>query len=241
MQIGIQMYSLRGYIPKAGLEGTLRSVKEAGFDCVEPVCDDYGLGYENVGKILKKCGLSAPSMHVPYEVLTNKAQLEKLKDIFGLHTAVIPWMSKEIIQNSAKLCDMVALASENARALGLQLAYHNHAQEFENGNSPARLCKLCPDLKLQVEVFWEKAAGLNPVEFLKENAPSVWGVHMKEFGASVDSPAPVVGSGATNAKAILAFAKEQKHETITLEYEHVDVEEIEYIKKSLQFMRENLK
>lgn len=241
MQIGIQMYSLRNYIPKAGLDATLGKVKEAGFDCIEPICYDYDIGYENVNKLMRKFGLSAPSMHVPYEVTADKAALGKLRDIFGIQTAVIPYLGADDLHNTAKLTDMLGKASENARSLGLTLAYHNHAHEFENGASPVRLCSLCPDLKLQVDVFWVKAAGLTPVEFLKNNAEHVWGIHMKEFGNSVEENEPVVGEGTTDAKSVLTFAKAQNHKSITLEYEHTAIDEIEYITKSLQFMREYLK
>lgn len=240
MQIGVQMYSLRNYIPKAGLQETLEKVKQAGFDCIEPICYDYDIGYENVGKLMRKFGLCAHSMHIPYEVVANKAELQKMQDVFKIQTAVIPCMSGEDLSNTAKLTDMLGLASDNARALGLQLAYHNHAHEFDNGGSPARLCTLCPDLKLQVDVFWVKAAGLTPIDFLQNNAQCVWGVHMKEIGASAQDPEPIVGSGQTDAKAVLAFAKAQGHKSITLEYEHVAIDEIEYITESLRYMRENV-
>lgn len=241
MKIGIQMYSLRDLVPKIGLEETLHSVKKAGFDCIEPYCFDYGMGFEAVGAAMRKFGLCAKSMHVPYEVTADRAALGKLKDIFGIRTAVIPFLPPETLRDGDKLADMLSIASENARALGLSLAYHNHAHEFADGGSPVRLCELCPDLTLQVDVFWVKAAGIAPIDFLQENAARIWGIHMKEFGKSADDAQPIVGDGTTDAKKILAFAKAQGHETVTLEYEHTDMDEIEYITRSLQFIREQIK
>ncbi len=241
MKIGVQMYSLRNYANNEGIEKTFATVSECGFDCVEPIACDYGIGYENTGKLMRKFGLSSFSMHVPYAVTLNRDELEKFRQIFGFDTAVIPYIEPQKFYDCDELKKIIGGAIENATKLGLRLAYHNHNFEFERKNALSELPSKFPPLKLQPDVFWLKDAGLEPINFLRENAANIALIHVKEYGENAQSPCPIVGNGATDAKSVLRFAKEQKHESVILEYESPCTDEIEYLKKSLEFMREAIK
>ena len=61
MKLGLQMYSLRHYIAEHGAENALSVVRDCGFDCIEPVCDEYGVSYETVGKWMRQRNLSSLS------------------------------------------------------------------------------------------------------------------------------------------------------------------------------------
>ncbi|MDE6398234.1 MAG: hypothetical protein K2L51_02840, partial [Clostridiales bacterium] len=238
MDIDIQMYALRNSIPALGLQTTLQYVRKSGFDGIEPICDDYGIGYENVGDLMRKNGLTAHSMHVAPEIVLQKDELAKLQDAFGFTTAVIPWVSEENFFNNDYMQELLSVAARNANALGLTLAYHNHAHELAQEGVLAGLNERFPTVYLQPDVFWLKAAGQAPMDFLRENARKIACIHMKEMGADKDAPAPVTGRGTTGAAEIVRFAKEQNHSHIILEYEQPDCDEIEYIARSCAFIKE---
>ena len=241
MDIDVQMYSLRKVIPKEGLRRTLQAIRRSGFDGIEPVCDDYGLGYKEAGRLMRENGLTAHSMHIAGETLRQKDELAKLQDAFGFTTAVIPWVSEENFFNDDYMQEFLSVAARNAQSLGLTLAYHNHAHELARKGVLAGLPDRFPAVRLQPDVFWLKAAGYAPIAFLRENASKIACVHMKEMGRTKDDPAPVTGSGTTGAAAIVRFAAEKRHSHIVLEYEQADRDELEYITASCAYIREVLR
>ena len=241
MEIGVQMYSLREYVKTRGLEKMLADIKNCGCDCIEPICDDYGIGYEKVGKLMRENGLHARSMHIQLKDILDKERLKMLRDVFELETAVVPWMSEEEFFDEENRNEALKKALENAQSLGMTLAYHNHNQEFKEAGALSSLPEKIPGLKLQPDIFWVKAAGHNPLDFVRDNIKNIGLLHIKEFGENVDAAAPVVGDGKTNAKEVLKFAKSNGCKLAILEYEKPCCDDIAYIEKSIRFMREALK
>ncbi len=241
MKIGVQMYSLRNYAETEGIEKTFAAVSECGFECVEPVSGDYGIGCENVGKLMRKFGLVSYSIHLPYTVMQTRDELEKFQQIFGFDTAVIPYIEPRKFYDEGELKRIITGAAENALKLGLNLAYHNHNFEFERENALSELPNKFPALKLEPDVFWLTDAGREPLKFLRDNARNIALIHVKEYGENAQAPNPVVGEGKTDAKSILKFAKEQNHTSVILEYEKPCSDELTYLKSSLAYMREAIK
>lgn len=239
MNIAVQMYSLRHFIAKEGLDKALHLVADCGFDSIEPICDDYGIGFAGVAERMRAYGLQATSAHVANDVFRDSEKLAAFADAFRLQTAVIPWMASEDFCNDERLHQTLEKQIANANALGLEIAYHNHAHELAEKGALSSLPDRFPPLKLQPDIFWLKAAGIEPIDFLRENAEKIALVHLKEFGSSVEEPNPVVGNGTTDAKEVLAFAISQKHKSIVLEYENVENDQT-YLQKSIAFIRENL-
>ena len=241
MKIGVQMYSLREYIKTEGVKKALENIAECGADCIEPICDDYGVGYEEVARIMRENGLKAYSMHIDYNTVADKDKLARLRDAFGLKIAVIPWMDKEKFFDNEKRKELFGNALENANALGMVLAYHNHNFEFEKAGVFEALPGEIRGLKLQPDIFWLKAAGIEPLDFVRANRDNIALIHIKEFGENADAPAPIVGSGATNAGEVLRYMKSKGCEWAVLEYEKPCCDDIIYLKKSIDYMREAVK
>ena len=82
-----------------------------------------------------------------------------------------------------------------------------------------------------------KAAGKSPINFLRENAENIELLHIKEYGGSIDTPAPIVGSGYSDSAQALVFARDHGHKSVILEYEKPCEDDISYITKSIEFMR----
>ncbi|HYO81840.1 MAG TPA: sugar phosphate isomerase/epimerase, partial [Bryobacteraceae bacterium] len=83
------------------------------------------------------------------------------------------------------LADKLNAAASKCDAAGMKLWYHNHNFEFAQkaGGRPidVLLQRLDPRLiPLEVDLFWVSMAGLNPAEFVQQNASRVIAVHLKD-------------------------------------------------------------
>lgn len=238
MLVGIQLYALRNLIQAEGIETAFARTRDCGYDCVEPYYADFGIGLSAVGDCMRRYGLQSLSAHVPYEILSDAEKLEEYRCAYGFTTAVLPSLPKDVFYDEEKLREVMETVLKTAQTHGLKIAYHNHDFEFERPDALTRLPRLYPPLKLQPDVFWLKAAGLDPLRFLEENADSIALIHLKEFASAVADPSPVAGDGTVGAREIIRFARKHRHESIVLEYEAPCEEELAYIGKSLAFIRE---
>jgi sugar phosphate isomerase/epimerase len=108
--------------------------------------------------------------------------------------------------------------AEIVHGRGMSLGYHNHWWEFTpaaEGGVPmdVLLERLDPRIFLELDVYWVRAAGLDPVTALKELGARVRRLHVKDGPGTVPAPgsheaAPqtAVGSGALDIPAVLAAA-----------------------------------
>jgi sugar phosphate isomerase/epimerase len=75
---------------------------------------------------------------------------------------------------------------------GFRFAFHNHGIEFERDGAQYRLedmMELCPDVEIQLDVFWASLMGCDCAEFIKKHAGRVSSLHIKQMdknGESVD-------------------------------------------------------
>ena len=80
-----------------------------------------------------------------------------------------------------------------AKKAGIQLSYHNHNFEFEpkeGGKSgyDVFMAEFSPDMKFEIDVFWVKAAGLDPVALIGKLHGRVTQLHLKDLKEGVAVP-----------------------------------------------------
>ena len=134
INIGIQMYSVRDDLAK-DFEGTLRKVREMGYDYVE-FAGYYG-GYTDGKKLkalLDEIGLKSVSVHQGPDMFLEQGQ--KAYDFFrdyGVKYIVIPWYDGSKLPGNAAWEETKKLftrISDEAKQNGMSLLYHNHDFEF---------------------------------------------------------------------------------------------------------------
>ena len=215
---GVQLYTLRDLTAK-DMPGTLRKVADIGYKTVELA------GYGNlkkpqeVKKALDDAGLKAPSGHWSIDVLAKET--ERIKEecqIFEMPHVVVPYLAEErrgkdaaAWKATAKLLDEIA---NHFHGIGVELAYHNHAFEFQQFDGKYALDILfentAPHLvKAEVDVYWVKHAGVDPVAYIDKLGDRVKLLHLKDMAAGDDKRFAPVGTGVIDFKAILAVA--EKH------------------------------
>lgn len=199
-EIGIQLYTLRKELEKDAA-GTLKKVAAAGYKQVElygfPKSDAMVSG-------AKDAGLAIHSSHFEWDTVVNPKDagmsdfariLEKAKEI-GLSHLVIPYLQEPNRANLDAYKKVAAHANKAAgmcKAAGVQLSYHNHNFEFlpqDGGKSgyDVFIEEFSSDMHFEIDVFWVKVAGKDPVELIQKLSGRVSQLHLKDLKADLPSP-----------------------------------------------------
>lgn len=200
--IGIQLYTLRNQI-KEDLAGTLKAVATAGYQQVEPYGFPDATALELI-KVSKDLGMAANSSHFAWESVTDPDKpgvapfaeiLQKAKDA-GLSHLVIPYLhgdSRKTADDYKRLAERCNAGAALAKEAGIQLAYHNHQFEFqplEGGKSgyDVFMAEFSPEMKFELDVFWVKVGGIDPVELLGKMKGRVSQIHLKDLKDGLTLP-----------------------------------------------------
>ncbi|MES2705283.1 MAG: sugar phosphate isomerase/epimerase [Verrucomicrobiota bacterium] len=228
--IGLQLYTLRNEI-KADTAGTIKAVAAAGYKQGEMY------GFPNCGPMIaaaRDCGLELHSSHFEWDSVVNPKDdslsdflkiLDKAREA-GLSHLVIPYLAdgnRRTLDDYKKVAANANKAAAKAKEAGIQLAYHNHNFEFEPKEGGKRgfdilMEEFSPDMKFEVDIFWVKIAGLEPVDLLKKLSGRVSQVHLKDLKSGIPTPAystglpadafKELGNGTIPLEPVLAAAKE---------------------------------
>ena len=198
--IGIQLYTLRNEIAK-DVTGTLREVAQAGYKQVEPYRSPQTA---DMIKAAKDNGMAVNSMHFDWNTVVAPADaamsdFQKTVDEargHGLTHLVIPYLEagqRASLDDYKKLASRMNQAAGMARKAGVQLAYHNHAFEFEpmaDGKTgfDVLMSECAPEMMFELDVFWVKAGGVEPVDLMKKLKGRVSQLHLKDLKAGLSLP-----------------------------------------------------
>ena len=122
--------------------------------------------------------------------------------------ASIPLSTTEEINQAVEI---LSKAGEAAKKAGITMCYHNHTHEFEkvDGKIPYdQLLQINPDiLKMELDLGWASAAGMDPVEMFKKNPGRYPLWHVKDIVMAEKMPTEI-GNGGVDFKRIFAASKE---------------------------------
>ena len=210
MKIGVQLYSVRDEMEK-DFEGTLKRVKDMGYECVEFA----GLFDKSAAEVKALCaelGLDPISAHVSYYDMLDDPDLLKTYAEIGCKFVAIPWLGDDERPGRPGFDDVIKNAKtlgEQAKALGMRLAYHNHDFEFETIDGKYALDILYEtvpaDLLLaQLDTCWVNVGGADPVAYVRKYAGRVDIIHLKDFA----------GRKSENMYALIGVNDGQKDDTV---------------------------
>ena len=197
--IGLQIYTLRDQL-KADLKGTLKAVADAGYQQVEPFGFPGGQEMVNVAKDL---GLDVHSIHFDWEAAVNPTDdgfsdfrkiIEKAKDT-GLSHLVVPYLhdkDRKSLDDYKRVAGNLNKAAVIAKEAEIQLAYHNHSFEFqpmeESTGYDIFVQEFGDEMMFEVDVFWVRAADLDPVSLIKGLSGRISQLHLKDIKKGLKLP-----------------------------------------------------
>lgn len=208
--IGLQMYTLRDDIEQRGLQAVLKDIADIGYKGVEPF---NGIDIVEAASIARELGLEVPSVHyLPPPVGDGQEVITASVKSAGAQTLIVPYFDPEEYYQSAEglqqVIDVLNASYDATKAADLVLAYHNHDFEFNIiDGQPAfdtLLEQLNPNITIELDVYWTKVAGHDPIEVIKrlgERAPLL---HIKDGPATGhDAPQTALGEGVLDIPAIV--------------------------------------
>lgn len=227
--IGLQLYTLRNELAK-DTPGTIKAVAAAGYRQGEM------FGFPNCDPVIaaaKDAGLELHSSHFEWDSVVNprdnsysdfQRTLEKAKRV-GLSHLVIPYLAdqnRQTLDDYKKVAAHANRAAALARKAGIQLSYHNHAFEFqpkEGGRTgfDVFMAEFGPEMQFEIDVFWVKVGGIEPVALMKKLSGRISQVHLKDLKAGLPLPAfgnvpadafKELGNGIIPMEPILAASQE---------------------------------
>lgn len=215
-KVGLQLYSVRDQMEK-DMEGTLKAVKEMGYDYVE-FAGYFGKSAEEIRALLDKYGLTCISVHQGLDFYEEGGQsaAEYIKTL-GAKFSAIPWYAAEKLAGSEAWEDTKALfirCGELLKKNGIQMLYHNHDFEFVKVDGKYKHDYLMEEiardlLKPEFDTCWVRYAGEDPCKYLNLYAGDVEVLHLKDFTCKKLANGPAYALIDAAGNPIKATSKEE--------------------------------
>jgi sugar phosphate isomerase/epimerase len=234
---GVQLYTVREALGRDA-RAALRSLREIGLVEAElyglngpDSATLFGLPARDLKRALDENGIEVPIAHVGGE-LTNTAAIAEVAHTLGIETlavalpsefsgtvdgrfAMVPAQSRAQLD---ALAEKLNRTGRDYRDRGLAFGYHNHHIEFTRVDGVVPYDYLMsntdPELvKIELDVGWLAAAGVDPVTYLRRHAGRVIACHLKDYDPKIESDVPqrklvAPGAGVIDFAAVLAAMRE---------------------------------
>lgn len=219
-----QLFTLRNELEQ-DFPGTLRELKKMGWAAVQ-ISGLRGWSAEEIAAALKETGLATAGMHVPYAAVKDELDtvLEQAK-LFNTRDIVVPFLAEDMRNEQSYRsvrAELNAVAGKIA-PLGYRLSYHNHDFEFEttiDGKSALEfLLEPSADNKLlaEIDVFWVRKAGRDPLSFIQAYANRMPIIHLKDMTNDERRTFAEIGTGVIDFAPILAWGEQNGVEWYAVE------------------------
>jgi sugar phosphate isomerase/epimerase len=250
-QIGLQLYSLRNEIPK-DVPGSLSLINSWGIKEIEGG-DTYGMTIPEFNALAKKNKLKMVSIGADFnELAKDPAAVAARAKQFGAKYVMCAWIPHNgndfTLADTEKAIEVFNKAGKVLAEAGISFCYHPHGYEFrphEDGTLFDLMAKKMDPkyANFEMDVFWVKHPGQDPVALLKKYPNRFPLMHLKDrrpgtegnqFGTAPDDTNVVLGSGDVGIGAIMKIARQYgvKHFFIEDESAHA----VEQIPQSLKYL-----
>ncbi|HEY5371268.1 MAG TPA: sugar phosphate isomerase/epimerase [Hanamia sp.] len=261
--IGLQLYTVRDAMEKDP-KAALAHVAKIGYNSVEGATYTdtekfYGMSPKEFKKVLKDNGLVMYSSH--YRLGEDKENGQVMKGTIlhdwdkaigdahsvGLKYMICAWLSpteRGTLDHYKKVADDLNVAGEKCKKAGIQLCYHNHNFEFEkqDGKYPYDIL-LATDknlVKMEIDLYWIKKAGQDPVALFKEHPGRFPLWHVKDMDNTPAQNFTEVGSGIINFKEIFKYKDLAGMKYFFVEEDICPGDPFVSITKSFDYIKKNL-
>jgi sugar phosphate isomerase/epimerase len=250
--VGLQLYSFRTQFAN-DVPGTMAKVRAMGFREVE-VAGTYGLSPADFRKLLDQNGIKAISLGASFEELENDVpKVMAQAKALGVKYVTCSWIPHAgdtfTIYNANDAVDVFNTAGRLLDDNDIKLCYHTHGYEFQPYENATFFDYLVANLNpkyvnFEMDVYWVKSPGLDPVALLKKYPRRFTLMHLKDRKpgtpnsqtghADVESNVPL-GQGDVGISAVLKQARKTAIKHYFIEDE--SSRSMEQVPASLEFLK----
>jgi sugar phosphate isomerase/epimerase len=221
-KLSVQLYTVRDQI-KTDIPGTLKRVRDIGFNYVETAFWPDGISVQQAASYLKDAGLSVSSAHIEIPIGDQKKIFLETAAAYNCKRMIWHGWPEDkrysSVDGTMELISIYNQAATFAKSNGLQFGLHNHWWEYRNkvgGRFVYELLleNLDKDIFFEVDTYWVKVAGQDPATIVKKLGNRAQLLHIKDGPAKWDDnlpkdvpePMTAVGKGTQNFPAIVKAA-----------------------------------
>jgi len=209
--LGLQLYTVREALA-ADFVGTIRKVSEAGYDAVE-FAGKAPMSNAELKALLDDLNLQCAGAHAPLPELETDLDkwIDFVKEV-AVDNLVLPFMPEDRRKSGedwAKMGGVLDAIGAKARAQGVKFSYHNHSFEFAQFDGKYGLDILyancsADNVLCELDTYWIKHGGADPVEFLEANIDRIPVIHLKDVADREQrGQFTSVGTGQVPVKAVM--------------------------------------
>jgi len=253
-KLSMQLYTVRNELAK-DLSGTLKRIKEIGFNYVETAFWPQGVTLSDAAKHIQDAGLSVSSSHIEIPIgESKKVMLETSEEFENANMIWHGWPEDKRYSSLAGTKELIKVYNESskfAKENGLKFGLHNHWWEYRNKVDGMFVYELLhkeldEDIFFEVDTYWVKVAGQDPATIINKLGKRVKLLHVKDGPAKwndnlpEDNPDPMtaIGKGTQDFKAIFKESKDVA-EWLVVEMDKTSTDVFQILKESYDFMVQN--
>ena len=251
-EIGLQLYSLRNQMAE-DLPNALQTIDNWDIHAVEGGGNLYGQSLTGFKALLDKHHIQIVSVDTNYEeVRDNPLAIAYKAQFYGARFATFYWIPHDngkpfTIEAAKQAVDVMNAAGAVLKANGVTLQYHPHGYEFsahEDGTILDYMLKNVTEAKFQMDVFWIKQGGQDPVAFLRRYPGKFTSLHMKDRkpgtvntsnGQADIEVGIVLGAGDVGIESVVTEANRQGIKYFFIEDESSRV--LQQVPKSIDYLK----
>jgi len=238
--IALQLYTVRELMAE-DFEGTVRHVAEIGYEGVEVAALPESVSTGDAKALFDELDLTVVGAHSPLPLDEQRETVLEIMAALDSAYLVCPWLNPETYFQSEEgveqACALLNRASEVVSDAGMTLLYHNHWFEFETfGEDLAyKIMAECldDDVGFEMDTYWVRVAGLDPVALLRELGDRVPLLHVKDGPGTVEAAMTAVGAGIMDVPAILEAASP---EWLIVELDRCDADMMTAVEESYAYL-----
>ena len=227
MKLGAQFYSIRdNTTTPEDLRKAFESIKNIGYEIAQmsAICP---INPELLKSYSDEFSLPITCTHSPYERIINDTDnLIKEHIVYGCPTIGLGYMPNEF-HDGMGVYDFIEKMKEplmKIKEAGLDLAYHNHAFEFEKVGDKLMfdiLIEELPELCFILDTYWVKYAGYDYIEYIKRLGPSrLKNVHFKDMKTAPKGDICPCGEGVIDFAPVIKLCDELGIENALVEQDN---------------------
>jgi sugar phosphate isomerase/epimerase len=210
--IALQLYTIRDSLAE-DFTAAIRRVAEIGYVGVE-TAGFPGTTPAEARRFFDDLGLRVAAAHVSLPIGDDRQEVLDTAALLGCETIVCSYIAPEFYETAdavRQTCDRINEAAVVARENGLVLGLHNHWWEFElvDGIYPYEelWARVDPSVFFEVDTYWVKTAGLDPVAIVERMETRAPVLHIKDGPCIKGEPQVAVGSGSLDVPAVIRVSE----------------------------------